>query len=78
VRELSPNFKRLMFFQNCVDLLRSDPGSGSEMCLMSFDGENQVIGIKVEEVVDTAEERDPHPITFRTIKTESEVSFVSV
>lgn len=67
-----------MFFQNCVDLLRSDPGSGSETCLMSFDDENQVIGIKVEEVTDTEQEGDPHPITFQTVRTESEVSFMLV
>jgi hypothetical protein len=60
-----------MFFQHCVDLLRSDPGSGSEMCLVSFDGENQIIGVKVEGA-------DPGLITFQTIKTESEVSFMLV
>jgi hypothetical protein len=45
---------------------------------MSFDCENQVIGVKVEEVTDTEEEGDPQPITFQTITTESEVSFMSV
>jgi hypothetical protein len=47
-----------MVFQNCVDLLRSDPGS----CSDTFDVGNQVVGIKVEE--------DP----LRTIKSEPEVS----
>jgi len=74
VSELSHDFKGVMFFQNCVDLLRIDPGSSSEMCLMSFDVENQVIGVKVEE----EGEGDPQPITFRTITTESEVSFMSL
>jgi len=67
-----------MFFQNCVNLLRSGPGSCSETCLMSFDGENQVIGIKGEEVTDTEEEGDPQPVTFQTITTKSGVSFMSV
>ena len=76
--ELSHDFKSVMFFQNCVDLLRSDPGSCSETCQMSFDGKNQVIGIKVEEVADAEEEGDPQPITFQTIGTESEVCFMLV
>jgi hypothetical protein len=45
---------------------------------MSFDGKNQVIGIKVEEVADAEEEGDPQPITFQTIGTESEVCFMLV
>jgi hypothetical protein len=45
---------------------------------MSFDGKNQVIGIKGEEVTDTEEEGDPQPVTFQTITTKSEVSFMSV
>jgi len=45
---------------------------------MSFDGENQVIGIKGEEVTDTEEEGDPQPVTFQTITTKSGVSFMSV
>ena len=76
--KLSHDFKGVMFFQNCMDLLRSDPGSCSEMCLVSFDGENQIIGIKVEEVTDKEEEGDPHPITFQTITTKSEVRFMVV
>jgi hypothetical protein len=61
-----------------VDLLRSDPGPCSETYLTSNDGENRGIGIKVEEFADTEEEGDPQPITFRTVRTESEVSFMSV
>jgi hypothetical protein len=63
VRGLSNDFKSMMFFQNCVDLLRIAPGSSSETWLMSSDDEKQVIGIKVE-VTDTEEEGDPQPITF--------------
>jgi len=46
---------------NCVFLLSSDPGS----CMMAFDGEIQVVGVKVE-----GEDREA--ITFPTIRTESE------
>ena len=61
-----------------MDVLKSDPSSCSETCLLSFDGENHVTGIKVEEVAGTEEEGDPQPITFQTIRTESEVSFKCV
>jgi hypothetical protein len=57
---------------NCVDLLRSDSDSCSETCQLSFDGENQVIGVKDEEVADTEEDGDPQSITFQTVRTESE------
>jgi hypothetical protein len=71
---------------NCVDLLRNYPGSHSETCLTSSDGENQVIGVKVEEVADTEEEWDPQPSTSGTITTESkgtvsehnEISFAAI
>jgi len=78
VSELSRDFKVVMFFQNCVGLLRSDSDSCSETCQLSFDGENQVIDVKDEEVADTEEDGDPQSITFRTVRTESEVSFMSV
>jgi hypothetical protein len=52
VTKLSHDFKSVVFFQNCVDLQRSDPGSSSETCQLSFDGENHVTGIKVEEIAD--------------------------
>jgi len=78
VCELSRDFKGVMFLQNCVDLLRSDSDSCSETCQLSFDGENQVIGVKDEEVADTEEDGDPQSITFQTVRTESEVSFMSV
>jgi hypothetical protein len=39
---------------------------------------NQVIGIKVEEVINIKEEEDPEPISFPVIKTEHEVSCASL
>jgi len=58
--------------------MRSDAGSGSETCLTSFVGENQVTVIQLKEGADTGEKRDPQSITFQTTRTETEVSFMLV
>jgi hypothetical protein len=63
--------------QNCISLLEIVPGSCSETCLTSHD-DNQIIDIKVENVADAQEEEDPLLITSQVIKTENEVSCVSV
>ena len=68
----------MIFFQICVNLLRTDSGSYSETSLMSLDDEECGVGIKVEEVTDTEEELNPQPIAFKTIKAEPEVSFVTL
>ena len=67
-----------MVFQNCIDLLRSDCDSCSKTSLMSLDVEKRGVGIKLEEVPDTEEELNPQPKAFQTIKTEPEVSFISL
>jgi hypothetical protein len=77
VRDLSCGFCSVMVLQNCVDSLRSGPVSCSETCLRSSDDRNEIIDIKVEEATDIKQEELPEPIQFRTIKTETEVSFVS-
>ncbi len=59
----------VMFFLNCVDLLRTDPDSCSETCLIFNGGENHVIGIKVKEFTDIEEEGDSHTIKFCTLMT---------
>jgi hypothetical protein len=69
VRGLSHDFKGVLFFQSCVHLLRNDPDSHIETCPTSSDGENQVIGVKVEEVTETEEEWDPQPSTSGTVTT---------
>jgi hypothetical protein len=56
--------------QNCVDLQKVGPGSYSETCHARV----QVIYIKTEDFTDTEEEKE----TFPDIKSEHEVSFVSV
>jgi len=45
---------------------------------MSLDDEKCSVGIKLEEVADTEEELNPQSKAFQTIKTEPEVSFVSL
>jgi hypothetical protein len=62
----------MVVLQNYMNLLKVEPGSDSETC---HDG-NQVIDVKVEEVMDIQEEEDPVLITFPAIKAEHEVSFM--
>jgi hypothetical protein len=66
--------KFVVVFQKCVSLVELQPGLYSEPC---HDG-NQCIDIKVEEVADIKEEEDPLQAVFPVLKTEHEVSFMSV
>jgi hypothetical protein len=52
--------------QNCMDILKSEPGSRIGTCQMSSGDGNQVVGIKVEE--------DPWPAKSTGIKAEHAVS----
>jgi len=61
-----------------MDKLQSEPGPCTGTCLMSSDGGNQVVGIKVEDGADLKLEEDPLPTTSPLIKTEPLVSCVSV
>jgi hypothetical protein len=63
--------------QNCMDLMKVEPGSCSETCLTSSH-ENRVIDIKVEEGSNAEEEEDPLLIPFTPIKSEYEVSVICV
>jgi hypothetical protein len=61
-----------------MDLLKGEPRSSSETCLVSpYDG-NRVAGIKVEEVTDVKEEEHSESITSPVMKSEHEVSCMSV
>jgi hypothetical protein len=62
----------VMILQNSMDFLKVEPGSSSETCPTSHDGD-QVSDIKVE-ASDTEEVEDPLLVTLPVIKTESEVS----
>ena len=67
----------MVVLQHCMDILKTEPDSYSGSCLIS-DGENQALDFKVEEHPDVKEEKDPLAMTFSSIKSEHEVSFVCV
>jgi hypothetical protein len=69
----------VLILQNCVNLLKVEPGSCSDTCLPSSHNENQVIAIKVEEgSVGEQEEKDPLPVPFTPMNPEYDVSFVCI
>ena len=72
------NFDGMVVLQNCMDILKSEPGPCSGSCQMSSDNGNQVIGIKVEESADMKEEEDPWPAKSTGIETEPAVSCLCV
>ena len=59
-------------------LLKHKPGLCSETCHTSSGDCNEVIGMKVEEVTNIKVEEYLEPIIFPVIKTEHEVSCISV
>lgn len=64
--------------EKCMELLKSEPDICNETCVASsYDG-NQVIDIKVEEVTCIKEEEDPQSVSSPVIKTEHEVSCMSL
>jgi hypothetical protein len=68
----------MLVLQNCMDMRKHGPGLYSETCHTSSGDFNQIIGIKVEEVITIKEEEGPEPISFPILKTEHEVSCTSV
>jgi hypothetical protein len=72
--KLNHNFSGMMGLQNCMDIMKSEPGLCTGTGLLSSDDGNEVVGIKVEEVADIKVEEDPEPTTSLLIKTEPEVS----
>jgi len=68
----------MLVLQNCMDISKHEPGLCSETCHTSSGDCNQIIGIKVEEVISIKEENGPEPISLPIIKTEHEVSCTSV
>jgi hypothetical protein len=67
-----------MDLQNCMDILKSEPGSSIGTCQISSDDGNYFVGIKVEDVTDVKEEEDPGPAPSTGIKTEPAVSCMCV
>jgi hypothetical protein len=50
-----------VFLQNRMAVLKSEPPSCAELCLMSSDDRNQVVGIKVEGIADIEVEECREP-----------------
>ena len=74
IRKIIHNFDGLVTLQNCMDILKSEPGSCIGTCQMSSDNGNQVVGIKVEGASDIKVEEDPGPAKSTGIKAEHGVS----
>jgi hypothetical protein len=64
----------LVGLQDCMDVLKSEPGPCTGTCQMSSDDGNQVVGVKVEGVTNIKEEEDPGPAISAGIKAEHAVS----
>jgi hypothetical protein len=76
--KLIRNFDGLVGLQNCMDILKSEPGPCTGTYQISSDDGNQVVGIKVEDVTDMKEEEDRRPATSTGIETEPAVGCVCV
>jgi hypothetical protein len=76
--KLNHNFDSMIGLQNCMDMLKSEPGPCTWTYQMSSDNVNEVFGVKVEEVADIKVEEDPEPTTSPLIKTEPAVSCLCV
>lgn len=61
--------------ENCMDLVKAEPGSCSKTWLTSSHDENLVIDMKVEEDTDEEEEY-PVSMVFAAVKSENEVCSV--
>jgi hypothetical protein len=76
-REHSQDCNSMMVLQDCVDVVKSDPGSCNEACSESSDDGNQVYGIKIEDDTDIKEEDGPEQIKSSVTGTRSEVNCMS-
>ena len=68
----------MLVLQDCMDLLKAEPGPCSETCRTSPDDGNGFTSIKVEEVSCITEKEWVDPMTSVLIKAESEVRCMSV
>jgi hypothetical protein len=67
-----------MVLQNCMGVVKAEPGSCSERCVTSSHDEDQVEDVKVEDDVVIEEVEDPLPVIDQAIQSEHEVGFVFV
>ena len=64
--------------QNCMALVKGEPGSSNDTCVTSVLHGNELIGIEAEKVSNMTEEEDRELPTIPVIKTEPMVSVVSL
>jgi hypothetical protein len=62
----------VLVLQDCIDLVKAEPGSCTETCVTSSCERNEVTGIKVE-VTDETEEEGQELVTSPVVKAELEV-----
>ena len=72
--KVAHNNDGMVGLQNCVDILRSEPGPCTGTCQVSSGDGNQVIGKKVPESAYMKVEDDPGPTAPTGIEIESAVS----
>jgi gamma-tubulin complex component 4 len=72
--KISHNVDSLVHLQNCMQILKSEPGPCAGIHQLSSDDGNQVVGIKGEYVDDIKVEEDPGPAASTGVKTEPAVS----
>ena len=65
----------VVVLQNCMAFVEGEPGSCSDTCVMCDDDGTEEVSIKVEDAIGIKAEI-PEPISFPSIKSEQEVSFV--
>ena len=68
----------VVVLQNCMALVKGEPGSSNKTCVTSILDGNEVIGIEAEMVSSMTEEEDRESTTVPVIKTEPTVSVVPV
>jgi hypothetical protein len=67
----------VLVLQDCMDLVKAEPGSCTETCITSSCEQNEVTGIKVE-VTDVTEEEGQELVTSSVVKAELEVRYMYV
>ena len=72
------DFRCIVFLQNCMVVLQSEPPSDAELCLRSSDAANEVVGIEVEGVRDIVEEEGTEPSSSQLLMTVPAVSCMSL
>ena len=72
------DFRCIVFLQNSMVVLQSEPPSDVELHLRSSDSSNEVVGIKVEGVRDVVEEEGTEPSSSQLLMTVPAVSCMSL